>query len=345
MADDIETKVAFLSSPASYPFAGSQVRVKETRTSWVFVTAGEVYKLKKPIKDRLVDFTSVESRFRNATEEVRLNRRLAPDVYLGVERLCRMPDGSLRLGGLDGEVVDWIVVMRRLADDGFLDQALARGAVSREKIEALATVLVTFYATAKPVKLSPERSPPAFVGKFSQLLREILPNPRLHVSRRRACRITGALLHAVANRGPVRRRAAAAPMVEGHGDLRPEHIWLNGSPVAIDCLEFDETLRIVDPLDELTFLSLECGLLGAPWVGRILLKSAKRMPGAHSGAELLDFYRCFRATLRASLALRHFLEPQRRKPGPWRIQARHYLDVADVAARGLRVHSVPNTRS
>ena len=178
-----------------------------------------------------------------------------------------MPDGCLRLGGLDGEVIDWIVVMRRLADAGFLDQALARGKVSREKIEALATVLVTFYASAKTVKLSPERYGASFRGRILAA-RAILLNPRLHVSRRRACRITGALLHAVVNRGPVRRRAAAGPMVEGHGDLRPEHIWLNGSPVAIDCLEFDETLRIVDPLDELTFLSLECDLLGAPWVGR-----------------------------------------------------------------------------
>ena len=108
MADDIETKVAFLSSPASYPFAGSQVRVKETRTSWVFVTAGEVYKLKKPIKDRLVDFTSVESRYRNATEEVRLNRRLAPDVRSAV--VMPLIEGKITPEMVTADDADFVVL-------------------------------------------------------------------------------------------------------------------------------------------------------------------------------------------------------------------------------------------
>jgi aminoglycoside phosphotransferase family enzyme len=325
-----DDKVSFLVRASAAP-GGGQVVVRETRTSIVFLTEDLVYKLKKPVRDSSMDFTTVSSRHANAAEELRLNRRLAPDVYLGVTALCRQPDGTLRLGGSEGEVVDWLVVMRRLADERFLDQALVRGGVRRSQIEAVADVLAVFYRRAETVPLAPD----AYAGSLrSQILsaRGILLDPRLNLSRSLILRISGALLSCVAKEGPVLRRARRAPLVEGHGDLRPEHIWLDGTPVIIDCLEFRRNLRIVDPLDELSFLALECERLGAPWVGRILLERARDLASHGQGRLLQAFYRCFRATLRASFALRHFLEPLRGRKGTWHVQARGYLEIARKAA-------------
>ncbi|MHB2169901.1 hypothetical protein [Alsobacter sp. R-9] len=297
----------------------------------MFLTENLVYKLKKPVRDPLLDLTTVSLRRANAAEELRLNRRLAQDVYLGVTALCRQADGTLRLGGSDGEVVDWLVVMRRLANEGFLDQALARGVVRRSQIEAVADVLALFYRRVDTVPLAPD----AYADSLRvQILsaRGILLDPRLKLSRSLILRISGALLGCVSREGPLLRRARRAPLVEGHGDLRPEHIWLDHTPVIIDCLEFRRDLRIVDPLDEFSFLALECERLGAPWAGRILLERALDLAGHGQGPLLLTFYRCFRAMLRASLALRHFLEPSRGRHGTWHAQARGYLEIAGRAA-------------
>src|SRR5690348_10060399 len=116
----IEQKVAFLSRPESYPGHVELVERKETHMSWIFLTEMHVWKLKKPVRTDYSDFSTVEARRHNASNEVRLNRRLTKDVYLGVVPLALASGGSLRLGG-DGEAVDWLVVMRRLPANRMLD--------------------------------------------------------------------------------------------------------------------------------------------------------------------------------------------------------------------------------
>jgi len=132
-------------------------------------------------------------------------------------------------------------------------------------------------------------------------------------------------------------RVLSRNIVDGHGDLRPEHIWL-GDPVRIiDCLEFNARLRMVDPLDEIAFLSLECERLGATWAGEYLRRHV--MHALHDGhlGELFLFYRCHRAMLRARLAIAHLLEPDPRTPEKWPALARTYLRLA--AADAVRLEA------
>jgi aminoglycoside phosphotransferase family enzyme len=127
-------------------------------------------------------------------------------------------------------------------------------------------------------------------------------------------------------------RVRTRRIVDGHGDLRPEHICL-GDPVRIiDCLEFNARLRMVDPFDEIAFLCLECERLGAAWAGEYLRR--RIMHALHDGhaEELFIFYRCHRATLRARLAVAHLLEPHPRTPEKWEPMARTYLKLAAVDA-------------
>jgi aminoglycoside phosphotransferase family enzyme len=124
-------------------------------------------------------------------------------------------------------------------------------------------------------------------------------------------------------------------IVDGHGDLRPEHIWLNDPIEIIDCLEFNARLRAVDPFDEIAFLSLECGRLGAAWAGEYIRRHVMR--GLRDGAseQLFLFYRCHRATLRARLAIAHLFEPNPRTPEKWPALARAYLQIAAADATRL----------
>ncbi len=140
-------KVAFLRAPAAYPGAPEEVRVEETHMSWVFLAGDRAYKLKKPVEYPFLDFSTLAAREADCRAGGRLNRRLAPDVYLGVVPLTAGDDGALALQG-EGRVVDWLVTMRRLPGDRMLDAAIVSGAVTRRQIEDVADLLARFYGQA-----------------------------------------------------------------------------------------------------------------------------------------------------------------------------------------------------
>jgi aminoglycoside phosphotransferase family enzyme len=124
------------------------------------------------------------------------------------------------------------------------------------------------------------------------------------------------------------RRVSAGRLVEGHGDLRPEHICLKPEPVVFDCLEFNRGFRIVDPLDELAFLALECERLGAPAIGPLLLATYQTVTHDQAPARLLDFYTSLRACLRAKLALWHKQDSAPADWPRWNATAHNYLQWA-----------------
>jgi aminoglycoside phosphotransferase family enzyme len=126
------------------------------------------------------------------------------------------------------------------------------------------------------------------------------------------------------------RRARDRRFIEAHGDLRPEHICLGPRPQIIDCLEFKREFRILDPADELSFLSLECARLGAPKVESLLFELYHRVTEDTPAAELIAFYKSYRACLRAKIAVWHLREPEPRTPEKWPALARTYLALAEA---------------
>ncbi len=124
-------------------------------------------------------------------------------------------------------------------------------------------------------------------------------------------------------------------MREGHGDLRPEHIGLDGTPVVIDCLEFNRVLREVDPFDELAFLDLECRLLGAAWIGPRLSAHCVSVLHDSPPPEVMALYAAHRTLVRARLALTHLLDVSPRTPDRWKPQARRYVVAAREALAPL----------
>jgi len=127
------------------------------------------------------------------------------------------------------------------------------------------------------------------------------------------------------------QRVLQGRIVEGHGDLRPEHICLTADPAIIDCLEFSRELRIADPADELAFLALECERLGKPIVARWFLETYTRVTGDEPPRALMQFHRTYRALRRAKIAAWHLQDPSVRDPDKWRERARCYVALATPA--------------
>jgi aminoglycoside phosphotransferase family enzyme len=124
-------------------------------------------------------------------------------------------------------------------------------------------------------------------------------------------------------------------VVEGHGDLRPEHVYLGPEPAVIDCLEFNRDFRIQDWADELAYLAMECERLGSPGVGKVILETCCRALDDRPPATLIDFYKAYRALLRANLAIQHLRDEDVGDPEKWRLRTAEYLDLAETYAGRL----------
>lgn len=326
-------KVRFLGDASSYPELPSRVDVIETHFSWVFLTDAHAYKLKKPVRGDGFDFRSVASRRRNALAELRLNRRLAADVYLGIMPLNLNANGTLALGGI-GEPVDWLVKMLRLDANRMLDRRLTRGDWHYAELEALAQRLATFFATAPRVRLSAPQLRARLQGEMNVTLSafRLVGQPRLLARLRPALRRLQSFL---ARRDALfRARIEARRMADGHGDLRPEHVYLRGSPRVIDCLEFRADLRQLDPANELAYFALECRRLGRVAIGPTLLRRYRRRTGDRPPGELVRFYTALNALVRARIAIEHLAEPGRHPPQEWIDRAAAYLAIAAAETGG-----------
>ncbi len=323
-------KVAVLSRSDSYPGQVGRVQTMETHMSWVFLTDRHAYKLKKPVRLAFLDFSTVQARERDCREEIRLNRRLASDTYLGVVPLTMGADGKPRLGG-KGRVIDWLVKMRRLPSDMMLDQVITAGKANTAVVAKVADLLSQFYTEASPIALSPSDYIERFEREIDEHRRELtLPDYEMPAETVSAVILAqDAFLRMSASL--LAQRVSDERIVEGHGDLRPEHVFVGDPPQVIDCLEFNMAFRTVDPADELAFLWMECALLGAPDVGEGIWRGYVERTGDTAPEALPYFYQSHRACLRAKLSLWHLRDRDIREPAKWRSRAKRYLDLASAA--------------
>lgn len=237
----LSRKVEFLRS-----LCGPRDEAIETHFAWVFLVGERALKMRKPVRRDTMDYGTLAARRRDSEEEVRLNRRLAPGVYLRTLPLVADAAGSLALDAA-GEIVDWLVEMRRLDRSRMLDAALAHGEASEADLQRIADLLSGFYASAQSALTDPaagarrlgdqlDANHRALASLDAARAAVLLDRQRAFLACRRA------LLGSRIERGCV---------VEAHGDLRPEHISLAEPPAVIDCLEFDLQLRILDRAEEL----------------------------------------------------------------------------------------------
>ena len=330
----LDAKIAFLSRREVYPEPTKGLDAIETHMSWVFLTDDYVYKLKKPFRYDHLDFSSLAARHRDCQEELRLNRRLAADVYLDLAPLTIADDETLRFGG-PGPLADWLVRMRRLPDDRMLDKMIAAGTLHGSDAERLGGYLADFYRRLPAAEMAEQDYLAHYRHEIEANLTVLLQHDyAMPLAKVEA--LHDALLHFLSDqRELLAARVREGRIVEGHGDLRPEHVCLGDHLLIIDSLTFNPRLRLLDPFDELAFLAMECERLSANWIGPLLLGTCCARLGDAPPDRLIDFYKCFRALLRARLVLRHLDEPTPRDLARWPRLAVAYLNLAEQHARSF----------
>ena len=326
-------KTAFLGRPGSFPEPTTRVDAIETHMSWVFLTDHYAYKLKKPVRFKLLNLATLEDRKRNCEAEVEWNRRLAPEVYLGVVPLGMDENGRLVLGSETG-VVDWLVKMRRLPAERMLDRVIAAGNLESADLRRVAETLAAFYQRATRADLSEEHYRLRFVREIEEIGREL--EETSPIAKDRIDAISTELQSFVRLRADLLdARVREGRIVEAHGDLRPEHVCLLPQPVVIDCLEFDPNLRLLDPADELSFLIVECELAGGPpFIEEVLFGTYGQRASDWPPGPLVSFYKTFRAFLRAKITIWHLKDREVKDPDKWISRTSRYVEAAERNLHG-----------
>lgn len=287
--------------PASYPHPVERVEHIQTHISHVFLAGEYAYKLKKPVRFDFLDFSTLALREAACYEEVRLNRRLAPQTYLDVVGVRHSAAGGFAWQG-DGPVVEWLVQMRRLPAGRTLVDLHRQGSLEPEQIDALAVRLARFYRQQPPRPIAGEEYL-ARCRRHVQDNRRVLLKYAPDLAPLAVHRVHGGQLLRLTLRPQwLMQRAEQGRVVEGHGDLRPEHICFTEPLEIFDCLEFSAELRQLDVADELAFLMAECDFLGAGWVGPRLWEAFHREYDDTADPALLAFYQAYRACVRAKVA-------------------------------------------
>lgn len=321
-AASLAHKVAFLTALPGV------IQVIETHMAYVFLTADQAFKLKKPVRFGYFDHRTVAARARACSEELRLNRALAGDVYLGTVPLV-LTRAGLGVGG-SGLIVDWLIQMRRLPAERMLDALITarKASPSQAEITGVVTSLARFYRqqqrSAPPTGLYLRHlhREQAVNTEHLQQTAQVLPDIPL-VS------VTTDLQHQIGGMAAeISAREAVGLVVEGHGDLRPEHVCLTDPPVIFDRVETALELRVIDVFDEVGYLAAECVLLGRPDLGHWLIQGLTNEGFAPPSARLQVTYAMFRLVTRARLALDHLRDPSPATPEKWPVRARQYLTEA-----------------
>lgn len=302
MTDDCAALITALRRPTAYPHAVGYVRVAETHISWVLLTGDYAYKIKKPVDYGFLDFSGLAQRRHYCKEELRLNRRYAPQLYLDVVPIagnCEAP----AVGG-DAEPIEYAVKMRQFPEEARLDRVLARGELRREHIAFLAEDLAMFHRAAA---VATEDMPYGAAGQVWQPMAENFTQIRPLLQEDETLALLDRMQRWSEERYATLCEALAQRKRDGrirecHGDAHLANIvLLDDRPVLFDCIEFNPDLRWIDVISEIAFLTMDLHDRGRDDLAHRALNDYMQASGDYAGLTLLRFYQVYRALVRAKV--------------------------------------------
>jgi len=327
MAEAEQEVVAFLSNGATYGLPRAKVSRVETHCSIIFLVGNKAYKLKRPIAFSALDYSTIDRRGAACRAELELNRRTAPELYLGVHTIRRRFDGELGIDG-EGQVLDWVVEMRRFDQGDLFDRVADAGNLSTESMRALADEIAWFHGRAKPTL---EFGGAAGLSgaiehnrKDQQTVDSILPKDaveRLHATS------TNALARV---RDVLDRRRHDGKVRQCHGDLRLANICLvDGRPTLFDAIEFSDEVSCIDVLFDLAFLLMELHQRGSDLLANAVFNRYLDATGDTDGLPALPLMLSVRAASRAyTLAFGVQRQTEREKVQRLTAAARSHMALA-----------------
>ena len=293
--------VKALLEPKAYPETTRQVELVQTQMSFVFLTDSYVYKVKKPVNLGYLDYTTLEQRHFFCQREVELNRRLCPEVYLGVVPVSR-EGGSVFMGG-QGEVMEYAVKMLRLPQNAMMDVLLAENQVSLEMVTNVAQKLAEFHQKAETnttisafgeLDIINQNTEENFTQTEKYIGNTISQERYQHIRAYTDDFIekNASLFHKRIKDGRIR---------DCHGDLHAAHICFTDSICIYDCIEFNDRFRYCDVASEVAFLAMDLDHYGRADLSSSFINAYVDRSQDRELLELLNFYKCYRAYVRGKV--------------------------------------------
>jgi len=323
--------VTALLKPEAYPHNPQRIELVQTQMSFLFLTGDYVYKVKKPVDLGYLDYTTLEKRRFFCRQEVELNRRLSPDIYLEVVPVVRN-EWQIRIGG-KGETIEYAVKMRQLPREQMMDNLLPQNRVTEEMVVNVAEKLATFHDKAVT---SPEIS--AYGGldaittnteeNFSQTKKYVdVSIPSAKYDRIKA--YTDSFTKS--NRSLFQKRVENGRIKDCHGDLHAAHVCFSDGIHIYDCIEFNDRFRYGDVASEVAFLAMDIDRYQRADLSQAFVNAYVRLTHDKDLLRLLNFYKCYRAYVRGKVESFKFDDPyisQEEKTGVL-AAAKRYFELAE----------------
>ena len=290
--------------PDCYPHPAAELRLVQTHISSVILAGDFVYKFKKPVNFGFLDFSDLEKRRVCCQQELLLNRRLCPDIYLGLVEVTAEANGGFALNGA-GPVVEYGVRMKRMPEERMMTQLILAGKLNREHIDALVAVLADFYSRAEG------GGEIAAFGAASAVSVNVLENfeqtqgfiGQGALSQEQFDRISAYARNFLAQEALFQQRIDEGRIRDCHGDLYSANICLADKVYIYDCIEFNQRFRYCDVASDVAFLAMDLDFYGLEELGRRFIDSFSQHTKDAGLAAMLNFYKCYRAYVRGKIGL------------------------------------------
>ena len=325
-----------LRDPACYPHPVGSISILETHISFIVLTGTFAYKIKKPVDFGFLDFTTLEKRRFFCQEELRLNARLAPQIYLDVVPIGGT--GEAPRVGEGAQAIEYAVKMLEFPQEALADRTLARGELTARHMDLLAARVAEFHTRAQCSRESDGYgSPQAILACVAQNFSQIRAVPEHAAHRQILDDIETWTQQEYKRLRPVfAERKREGRVRECHGDLHLGNIvFLDGEPWAFDCLELSPDLRWIDVMNEVAFLVMDLRVANRPDLARRFLNTYLEFCGDYGGLRVLRYYLAYRAMVRGKIGLirARQLDPGHEGRGPLLESCRRYLELASSCTR------------
>lgn len=320
----------------AYPDLPDTIELGQTHISYLFFTPKYVYKIKKPVDFGFLNFTTLEKRNFFCHEEVALNKRLSPDIYIGVVAVNKKNSGFVFEG--KGDAVEYAVKMKRLPSDKMMDRMLKAGSVTGTMVKRVADVIADFHKGAKTNPYISGFGRPSVIEKNTE---ENFTQTQNYIGRT----VTKAQFDIIkkytqdflkARHGLLTKRAEQGFVKDCHGDIHSEHVCVTNGVYIFDCIEFNERFRYSDTAADSAFLAMDMDFYNCHDLSNTFCSEYLRASQDNDAGELLDFYKCYRAYVRGKVE--GFKTGQKEAPPEEReraaLKAKRYFYLAGLYATG-----------
>lgn len=292
-----------LLDPAAYPEKVKKIILIQTHSAWVFLTGKHAYKIKKPVNLGFLDFSTLEKRKFYCNQELKLNRRLAWDLYLGVLPITKEKDGKIKING-KGKIIDFAVVMKEIPQERLMSTLLQKNKVKTKTVKEIAKIIAKFHQKKYPRVKKEYKSEKIIKRNWNENFEQTKPFVEKTILKKDFDLIKKAIKNFFKkNNTLLQKRVRENKIKWCHGDLHSGNIFITekNKIYIFDCIEFNERFACQDVANEVAFLAMDLDFWSKKDLADCFIKSYLKYTKDQELLNLLNFYKCYRAFVRGKV--------------------------------------------